>query len=80
MKDLFAKLASLFRKTWVWSLCLVLLTALLVWFVGPLLAVNDFKFWESSSSRLVSISLLFFICSSCYRVFGLIKHPHLRIH
>ena len=28
MKDLFAKLATLFRQTWVWSLCLVLLTAL----------------------------------------------------
>ena len=65
MKDLFAKLASLFRQTWVWSLCLVLLTALLVWFVGPLLAVNDFKFWESSSSRLVSISLLFLVWGLC---------------
>lgn len=32
--------------------------ALLVWFVGPLLAVNDYKFWEGSTSRLLTISAL----------------------
>ncbi|MDO9321766.1 MAG: type VI secretion system membrane subunit TssM, partial [Pseudomonas sp.] len=61
MKDFFSKLANFFRQTWVWSLCLVLVIALLVWFAGPLLAVNDYKFWESASSRLVSISLLFLL-------------------
>jgi type VI secretion system protein ImpL len=61
MKSFFGKLAAFFRKTWVWSLCLVLVLALLVWFVGPLLAVNDYKFWESATSRLLSISLLFLI-------------------
>jgi type VI secretion system protein ImpL len=25
----------------------VLFVALLVWFVGPLLAVDDYKFWEA---------------------------------
>jgi type VI secretion system protein ImpL len=35
MKSFFGKLAAFFRKTWVWSLCLVLVLALLVWFVGP---------------------------------------------
>ena len=59
MKDFLKKTAALFRKTWVWSLCLVLVLALLIWFVGPLLAVADSKFWESAASRLVSISLLF---------------------
>ena len=61
MKPFFGKLAAFFRKTWVWSLCLVLVLALLVWFVGPLLAVNDYKFWESATSRLLSISVLFLI-------------------
>src|SRR3989338_3212654 len=61
MKSFFGKLAAFFRKTWVWSLCLVLVLALLVWFVGPLLAVNDYKFWESATSRLLSISGLFLI-------------------
>lgn len=65
MKDFFAKLARFFRQTWVWSLCLILLIALLVWFVGPLLAVNEVKFWESPSSRLVSISLLFLVWGLC---------------
>jgi type VI secretion system protein ImpL len=61
MKSFFGKLAAFFRKTWVWSLCLVLVLALLVWFAGPLLAVNDYKFWESATSRLLTISGLFLI-------------------
>ncbi|MBA1274943.1 type VI secretion system membrane subunit TssM [Stutzerimonas azotifigens] len=56
MKVFFGKLAAFFRKTWVWSLCVLLMLALLVWFVGPLLAVNDYKFWESSTSRLLTIA------------------------
>ena len=59
MKTFFGKLGAILRRTWVWSLLLVLLLAVLVWFVGPLLAVNDHRFWESSSSRLLSISVLF---------------------
>ncbi|WP_312234936.1 type VI secretion system membrane subunit TssM, partial [Stutzerimonas nitrititolerans] len=43
------------------SLCLVLIVALLVWFAGPLLAVDDHKFWESATSRLLTISALFLI-------------------
>ncbi|UTW05804.1 type VI secretion system membrane subunit TssM [Pseudomonas benzenivorans] len=61
MKSFFGKLAAFFRKTWVWSLCLVLVLALLVWFAGPLLAVDDYKFWEPATSRLLSISLLFLL-------------------
>ncbi|MCQ4249160.1 type VI secretion system membrane subunit TssM [Pseudomonas stutzeri] len=56
MKVFFGKLAAFFRKTWVWSLCVLLVLAMLVWFVGPLLAVNDYKFWESSTSRLLTIA------------------------
>ncbi|MDH1619931.1 type VI secretion system membrane subunit TssM [Pseudomonas chengduensis] len=61
MKSFFAKLGAFFRKTWVWSLLLVLILALLVWFVGPLLAVSDYKFWESATSRLLTISLIFLL-------------------
>jgi type VI secretion system protein ImpL len=61
MKDFFAKVGLVLRKTWVWSLCLVLMLALLVWFVGPLLAVNDTKFWASATSRLLTISGLFLL-------------------
>ncbi|WP_228480467.1 hypothetical protein, partial [Pseudomonas aeruginosa] len=39
MKNFFKKVGAFLRKTWVWTLLLVLLAALLVWFVGPLLAV-----------------------------------------
>ena len=39
MKTFFGKVGAVLRRTWVWSLLLVLLLAVLVWFVGPLLAV-----------------------------------------
>lgn len=65
MKVFFKKLAKFFRQTWVWSLCLVLVIALIVWFAGPLLAVADYKFWASASSRLVTISLLFLLWGLC---------------
>ncbi len=61
MKNFFKKVGAFLRKTWVWTLLLVLLAALLVWFVGPLLAVADYKFWESPTSRLLSISLMFLV-------------------
>jgi len=59
MKKLLKKVGAFLRKTWVWTLLLVLFVALLVWFVGPLLAVDDYKFWEGSTSRLLTISALF---------------------
>ena len=46
MKKFFKKVGAFLRQTWVWTLLLVLFVALLVWFGGPLLAVNDYKFWE----------------------------------
>ena len=61
MKKLFKKIGTILRRTWVWMLLLVLFVALLVWFIGPLLAVDDYKFWESSTSRLLTISALFLI-------------------
>ncbi|MCF4995370.1 type VI secretion system membrane subunit TssM [Pseudomonas syringae] len=61
MKKFFKKVGAFLRKTWVWTLLLVLFVALLVWFVGPLLAVDDYKFWEGSTSRLLTISVLFLI-------------------
>ncbi|MBC8995481.1 type VI secretion system membrane subunit TssM [Pseudomonas sp. N40(2020)] len=61
MKKFFKKVGAFLRQTWVWTLLLVLFVALLVWFAGPLLAVDDYKFWESATSRLLTISVLFLI-------------------
>lgn len=61
MKKFFKKVGAFLRKTWVWTLLVVLFVALLVWFVGPLLAVDDYKFWEGSTSRLLTISVLFLV-------------------
>ncbi|MBQ0777522.1 MAG: type VI secretion system membrane subunit TssM [Pseudomonas sp.] len=65
MKSFFLKAGKFFRKSWVWSLCLVFALALLVWFVGPLLAISDKRFWASASSRLLTISLMFLIWGLC---------------
>ncbi|MFL1552107.1 type VI secretion system membrane subunit TssM [Pseudomonas sp. D47] len=61
MKKLFKAVGDFLRTTWIWTLLLVLFGALFVWFVGPLLAVNDYKFWENSTSRLLTISALFLV-------------------
>jgi type VI secretion system protein ImpL len=59
MKELFKKTGALLRQTWMWTLLLVLCLALFVWLLGPVLAVDERKFWESASSRLLTISALF---------------------
>jgi type VI secretion system protein ImpL len=56
MNAFFKGVGTALRKSWVWSLLLVLSSALLVWFFGPLLAVDDYRFWRSSTSRLLTIS------------------------
>ncbi|MFD1692493.1 hypothetical protein ACFSHR_16115 [Azotobacter chroococcum] len=58
MRSLFVTLVACLRRTWVWSLCLLLLAALLLWYAGPLLAVAEHKVWASPASRLFSITLL----------------------
>jgi type VI secretion system protein ImpL len=59
MKKFLKRIGAPLCKTWVWTLLVVLFVALLVWFAGPLLAVDDYKFWEGASERLLTISLLF---------------------
>jgi type VI secretion system protein ImpL len=61
MTNFVATAVAFLRKTWVWSLLSVLLTVMLVWSVGPLLAIDDFRFWESPTSRLLTISVVFLI-------------------
>lgn len=61
MKKFFKKVGLFLCRTWVWTLLAVLFVALLVWFLGPLLAVDDYKFWEYSTSRLLTISVVFLI-------------------
>lgn len=58
MKNILKKVGVFLRQTWVWTLLLVLSIALLVWRVGPLLAVDDYKFWADASARLLTISAL----------------------
>ena len=58
MKKLFNTVGAFLLRTWVWTLLMLLFVALLVWFVGPLLAVDDYKFWQGSTSRLLTISVL----------------------
>lgn len=55
MNAFFKGAGAVLRKSWVWSLLLVLSSTLLVWFLGPLLAVDDYRFWQSPTSRLLTI-------------------------
>lgn len=61
MKNFFKKVGVFLCKMWVWMLLLVFLVVLLVWFVGLLLVVVDYKFWESLILWLLSISLMFLV-------------------
>ena len=59
MKAFFKRVGAVLCKPWVWSLLLVLAGAALVWFFGPLLAVDEHRFWQGSPERLLTISALF---------------------
>ncbi|KTC46338.1 hypothetical protein AO262_34700 [Pseudomonas fluorescens ABAC62] len=58
MNAFFKGAGTLLRKSWLWSLLLVLCAALLVWFFGPLLAVDDHRFWQGATARLLTICAL----------------------
>ena len=65
MKNVLKMVGTVVRQTWVWTLLLVLLLSLLVWWGGPQLAVNDHKFWADASTRLLSISVLYLTWGLC---------------
>lgn len=61
MNAFFKGVGTMLRIVWVWSLLLVLSSACLVWFFGPVLAVDDHRFWQGAPARLVTISALFLL-------------------
>ena len=61
MNAFFKGAGAVLRRVWVWSLLLVLSSAGLVWFFGPLLAVDDYRFWQGATARLLTISSLFLL-------------------
>ena len=65
MKNAFKKVGAFLCQTWVWTLLLLLSSALLIWWVGPLLAVDDYKFWADASARLLTISALCLLWGLC---------------
>ncbi|EJK99089.1 type VI secretion protein TssM2 [Pseudomonas fluorescens Q2-87] len=58
MKSIFRKTGAWLRQPWAWTLLLVLCIALQVWFLGPFLALNDYKFWANPTVRMLTISML----------------------
>ena len=61
MSAFFKGVGAVLGRIWVWSLLLVLCAAVLVWWIGPLLAVADHRFWQAATARLVTISVLFLL-------------------
>jgi type VI secretion system protein ImpL len=58
MNKFFKKAGAVLSRAWVWTLLLTLCVALLVWFVGPLVALDEHKFWEGAASRVLTIFVL----------------------
>ncbi len=52
------KSLSVLGQTWVWSLALVLAGAALVWWIGPMLAINEWRPWAPVSARLATYCVL----------------------
>src|SRR5476651_1264108 len=61
MNAFFKSACAVLGRIWVWSLLLVLAVAMTVWFFGPLLAVDDYRFWQAAAARLLTISGLFLL-------------------
>lgn len=61
MNAFFRNAGAVLGRIWVWSLLLVLAVAMAVWFFGPLLAVDDYRFWQTAAARLLTISGLFLL-------------------
>ena len=58
-KAILFKVLRTFRRSWAWSLVVVLALALIIWKFGPALGINDRKPWGSATARLLTISALF---------------------
>ncbi|MBD8577089.1 type VI secretion system membrane subunit TssM [Pseudomonas syringae] len=52
------KILSWLGQTWLWSLALVMAGAALVWWIGPMLAINDLRPWASVEARLATFCIL----------------------
>ncbi|MBV6661608.1 type VI secretion system membrane subunit TssM [Pseudomonas yamanorum] len=61
MNAFFRSAGTVLGRIWVWSLLLVFAVAMAVWFLGPLLAVDDYRFWQAAAARLLTISGLFLL-------------------
>lgn len=70
MNAFFKGAGAMLRTIWVWSLLLVLSSALLVWFFGPSLAVDDHRFWQSATARLLTVSGMFLLWGLAMVVVG----------
>lgn len=61
MKRFFSKLGTFFKKRWVWTLCIALVLALLVWFLFPYFGFGDSKPWENETPRWITICIIFLV-------------------
>lgn len=61
MNAFFKGVGTVLGRVWVWSLLLALFCAAVVWFLGPLLAVADYRIWQGATARLLTISVVFLL-------------------
>ena len=53
------KLFQFLIQPWFLSLIVVILLAVIIWFIGPLIAIADYKPWASETVRLICTVVLF---------------------
>ncbi|KFE48769.1 type VI secretion system membrane subunit TssM [Pseudomonas syringae] len=58
MKNLLSKTRAVLSRAWVWSLLLLLAAGLLLWFIGPHLAFDDYHPWAGLPARLLTLCAL----------------------
>lgn len=65
IRSLLSRALPLLRRGWAFSLYALLALAVLVWFTGPALAINDNRFLAPVANRLLLISLMFLVWGLC---------------
>lgn len=58
MKTLITTLGGVLKRAWVWSLMVLLVCGLLIWFVAPRLAFDEFQPWADTTPRLLTLCVL----------------------
>lgn len=55
------RIFSFMAKPWLWTLIAIVLLSLIIWYIGPLIAIAEYKPLTSETIRLIAIFMVFII-------------------